>query len=266
MIIDFHTHIGTTVGKSKEDLLASMDEAKIDKSVIIAGNVVGIDNNRLIETLDKQTDRFLGIIAASPLEIGVKPDYIDRITLKNFEDLLKHPSVVGAKFYTGYDQYYANDERVEHFLYLLEKHNKVAVFHLGDTYCVHKGAKLKYAHPLPIDDIATDWPDLKIVMAHYAYPWHKDAAQIMYKNSNVYADVSGFVYGEFKEKDAKNFKKVLEEVEMIYDNNWDRVLFGTDWPLSNQTSYCKTLKELDLFECFNANTNKLINEITTKRK
>lgn len=261
MIIDIHTHIGNIVNKSIDDLLLSMDEAKIDKSVIIAGDVVGLTNENLIKILDKHSDRFFGIIAAEPLELDIKLDYIAQIQLNDYEKLLNHSSVIGAKFYTGYRHYYPNDPRAELLFPLLEEKNKVAVFHLGDTYCVHNGAKLKYAQPIHIDDVATDWPDLKIVMAHFSYPWHRDAAQIMYKNKNVYADVSGFVYGEFKEKDIKNFKKVLEEVESVYDNNWDRVLFGTDWPISNQKSYCNTLEDLGLLKTFADNTSILIENI-----
>lgn len=98
MIIDFHTHIGITVGKSKEDLLFSMDEAKIDKSVVIAGNVVGINNDELIKVIDQHPDRFLGIIAASPQDLSLNNTYIDRIYLKEYKDLLSHPSIVGIKF------------------------------------------------------------------------------------------------------------------------------------------------------------------------
>lgn len=250
-IIDFHTHVGEVVGKSPDDLLYSMDEAKIDKSVIFAGGSLKLSNEELIKIIEAHPDRFLGAIYFDPTKI-----YYSEYN-KNIVELLKYPSIVGAKFYCGYEYFYPNDIFLQNYFQILESRNKLAIFHLGDTYSVVKTAKLKYAQPIYIDDVAVDYPNLKIVMAHMAYPWHRDAAEIMYKNSNVYADVSGFVYGDFTEQDKDKFKTVWNELQLIYGST-DRLLFGTDSPISTQHSYVKTLKELNLFESLTTNTNQLI--------
>lgn len=272
MIIDFHTHIGKIINKSEDDLLYSMDRAKIDKSVIFAGDVCGLTNNELIDILDKHpnSDRFLGVIAVYPhnfcyMNNGVDLSVLSQMEMAVYYQLLKHPKIIGVKFYTGYHHYYANDDKVYKILKVVKGLNKIAIFHTGDTYNISKTAKLKYAQPLTIDEIAVDFPDLKIVIAHMGYPWHRDTAEVLYKNENVYTDVSGFVYGNFKNKDITNLQKVLKEIEMVYDNNWDRFLFGTDWPISNQNAYCSVLGEnLGLLKTFNTNTVKLIDTILNK--
>lgn len=278
MIIDFHTHVGKIVNSSVEELLRSMDKAKIDRSVIISGDdVVGLNRLELMDILNMYPHRFYGVIGVSPEKIKTEKK------INMLFELLKHNQVLGYKFYVGYEHYYPNDIKnftacyethdinyygnniynqhpngsQEILFDKLEKTNKFAMFHTGDTYCACKKAKLKFAHPLNIDDLATDRPNLKIIMAHLGYPWHRDAAEVMYKNKNVYADVSGFVYGDFTPKDKENFKLMMEEYLRINDN-CDRLLLGTDFPISNQLSYIDTLKELGLFEKLNKNNSIII--------
>ncbi len=63
------------------------------------------------------------------------------------------------------------------------------------------------------------------------------------KNKNVYADTSGFVYGRFKSKDFNNFIKAVEEF-INFSGGTDKLIFGTDWPISDQKSYIEVMKGL----------------------
>lgn len=56
---------------------------------------------------------------------------------------------------------------------------------------------MRQAHPLLVDDIAVDFPKVKFVLCHLGNPWFQDAAQVLYKNDNVYADISGLTLGDF---------------------------------------------------------------------
>ena len=76
---------------------------------------------------------------------------------------------------------------------LAERHRLPVVFHTGDTYSPR--AKLRFAHPLGIDDVAVDHPKACFVLAHLGNPWLTDAAEVVYKNVNVWADLSGFAVG-----------------------------------------------------------------------
>src|SRR5262249_55780110 len=68
------------------------------------------------------------------------------------------------------------------------------IFHTGDPYSPR--AKLRYAHPLLIDDVAVDHPRVRFVLAHAGNPWLLEAAEVVYKNVNVWADLSGLVVGD----------------------------------------------------------------------
>jgi predicted TIM-barrel fold metal-dependent hydrolase len=117
------------------------------------------------------------------------------------------------------------------------------MFHSGDTYA--PTGKVKYSHPIHIDDLAVDYPDLKIVICHIGNPWIKDCMEVVYKNRNVYADISGLVLGDFSEKFERYMKNEIEEM-ITYAGDPNYLLYGTDWPLCNMKSYLKFMDQLEL--------------------
>lgn len=233
MILDCHTHIGRNkhISATVEQLIESMDKSEIDKSLVFAGKINDCPNEFLLEEIKKYPNRLFGVAA-----------YHEKDTLGERDLLIKHlkaGSFKALKFYLGYDHWYPDHVRIRYMCSLLEKLNIPAIFHTGDCLASITNAKLKYAHPLGIDEIAVDFPDLKIIMAHVSFPWQRDCAEVCYKNKNVYADISGFVYGDFTDKDRIKFDKVLNEFIDISHHN--KLLFGTDWPISNQKSYVETM-------------------------
>lgn len=244
-IIDCHTHIGrnTNINASIPELLKSMDKAHIDKAIVFANKIGDAPNEYLCQQIAPHRDRLYGVAAYSP----------DSFRYVDLEHLIKDNGLVGIKFYTGYEHYYPYDlyenkgDRTVSSLY----HNPLqicsdlsipAIFHCGDCHCsAHNQAKLKYAHPLGIDEVAVDYDDVKFIIAHAGNPWWLDAAQVCYKNKNVYADISGFIYGEFAPKDVISFNKMINGFLEI--SSIDKLLFGTDFPISNQKSYMETIQD-----------------------
>lgn len=251
-IIDCHTHLGRNehINASVDQLLKSMDNAKIDRSLVIAGKLNNHPNEEMYRVLKPHRDRLYGIAAWHPND-----------SLNDFLELqlaITDGLVSGVKFYLGYDHWYPNDQRIYAVLDLLEKKKIPAIFHCGDCLCTVTKAKLKYAHPLGIDEVAVDHPDLKIVIAHMAYPWERDAAEVCYKNKNVYADVSGFVYGTFDEQNKIDFNLVLQEFIRV-SGGTHKLLFGSDFPISDQKSYVETIDELIGMKTISENVHKVFN-------
>jgi predicted TIM-barrel fold metal-dependent hydrolase len=230
MVIDCHTHLGRNqhINANAKQLLESMDKAGIEKALVFAGELSDCPNKWMLEQIAPHKDRLLGV-AAYHLS-SARPD-IELI------DLYGEGKIVAVKFYTGYDHYIPAD--VSGTLSRLEQVGCPAIFHMGDCLNSVKKAKLKYANPLLIDDVAVDFPNMNFIIAHMAFPWQREAAEVCYKNDNVYTDVSGFVYDTFKETDRIRFKKVVNEVLDIASS--DKLLFGTDWPIANQASYIDAL-------------------------
>ena len=239
MIIDCHTHLGRNENMQARaiDLLRSMDDAGIDRSLVFAGSINGCPNLDLLKEVAPHADRLYPVVAVELTIEAQDPERTAHVIGQRLHHLLEdHPSIVAAKFYLGYEHVFPDDPRVYAAMRTITVHGKTAIFHTGDCYCKIRNAKLKYAHPLGIDDVATDFPDTRIVIAHMGYPWHRDAAEVCYKNPNVYADISGFVYGHFDAASQGHFGRVTTEFVEVA-GGCERLLFGSDWPISDQSSY-----------------------------
>jgi uncharacterized protein len=256
MIIDCHTHLGRNdhITASVDELLQSMDRAKVDQALVFAGDLNDAPNNWTLEQVKPHRDRLKVVAAAHPLKWDTYA-WLE-MDANKLADLYQAADIVAVKFYTGYDHYYPGDKAMSYYLSHLEDVGCPAIFHSGDCLNSVKQAKLKYSHPLNIDEVAVDYPNMNFIIAHIGYPWHRDAAEVCYKNKNVFTDISGFVYGHFTGPDLLKFQKVMGEFLDIADS--DKLLFGTDWPISNQGSY------LDALEWVSAHsTNKKLSEVFT---
>jgi predicted TIM-barrel fold metal-dependent hydrolase len=117
------------------------------------------------------------------------------------------------------------------------------MIHTGDIFS-SKG-KLRFSHPLNIDEVAVDNPDLRIIICHLGNPWIQDCEEVIYKNKNVYADISGLVLGEFSDY-FEDFMvdKVTEFLNYVGEPRY--LLYGSDWPISSMQSYLNFSAKLKL--------------------
>jgi uncharacterized protein len=96
------------------------------------------------------------------------------------------------------------------------------------------GVRLKYGNPMPIDDVAVDFPSLPIIMAHPSFPWQDEAISICLHKANVYIDLSGW--------SPKYFSPTLVQ----YTNTLlkHKVLFGSDYPLITPDRWLKDFQSI----------------------
>jgi hypothetical protein len=162
----------------------------------------------------------------------------DKVNVRAIEAGLKDGRFQCIKIYLGYVHRFAYEKEYEPAYKLAEKYHVPVVFHTGDTYSV-KG-KLKYADPLTIDEVAVDHPKVTFVIAHCGNPWIESAAEVAYKNPNVYLDGSAFLIGDLsKESPAKIQEYVVKPISWIFGYMEDptKLMYGTDWPLADMKSY-----------------------------
>jgi predicted TIM-barrel fold metal-dependent hydrolase len=95
------------------------------------------------------------------------------------------------------------------------------------------GMRLKYGEPMLIDDVAVDFPDMKIILAHPSWPWVDQSLSMALHKDNVFIDLSGW--------SPKYFPKQLVQ----YANTLlkDRILFGSDYPLITPERWMKDFEE-----------------------
>lgn len=174
--------------------------------------------------------------------IGIAdPTRNDAEYLRRVESVLATNQVRAFKAYLGYLHYAPDHPGYRLYYELAERYQLPVIFHTGDTYSPN--AKLRYAQPLLVDDVAVDHPRVKFVLAHLGNPWLTDAAEVVYKNINVWADLSGLVVGDADSFTAAERQEMLEEARQAlrgafrYAERPNRFLYGSDWPLVSMAAY-----------------------------
>jgi predicted TIM-barrel fold metal-dependent hydrolase len=140
--------------------------------------------------------------------------------------------VRGFKFHPNIQAFWPND-RAWYPLY--------EVFHSGTTGIGAGmpgggGVKLKYSNPMLVDDVAADFPELDIILAHPSFPWQEEALAVAVHKPNVYIDLSGW--------SPKYFPEIL--VQYINTRLKDKMLFGSDYPLITPDRWLADFEKLEI--------------------
>jgi predicted TIM-barrel fold metal-dependent hydrolase len=183
--------------------------------------------------------RAIGI--ADPNRTGT--DHLQRVEVQ-----LRIGKIVALKGYLGYLYHGPDSAGYQPYFELAARYDVPFIFHTGDNWS--RKAKVKYAHPLLIDEVAVDHPNVKIVMAHFGNPWCMDAAEVIYKNDNVWADVCAILVGDadhFARITATGYlRRTVERVRhaIEFTERPDRFMYGTDWPLAPMNVYPDFVRQL----------------------
>lgn len=170
------------------------------------------------------------------------------LKLEEIESHLQRKRCVGVKLYPGYYELYPNDKSLYPIYKMTEEYGKVLSVHTGMV--AGNGGHLKCCRPIHLDDIATDFPGLKIVMCHFGNPFLQEAAAVLEKNPNMYADLSGLIEGAFETetfiKDQSGYLEILKSW-MHYVSDYGKFIYGTDWPAVNCFEYRELFELTRLF-------------------
>jgi uncharacterized protein len=188
--------------------------------------------------------------------VGVAdPTRIDGEHLKAVEAQLdRHrDKIVALKAYLGYLHFGPEHPNYVPYYKLAAKHHLPVIFHTGDNWST--AAHVKYAHPLRVDEVAVDHAEVRFVLAHFGNPWFTDAAEVAFKNTNVWADLSGLaVGGEMEFRDLLAAAKTPDSIKGLvfsdlkkaigYVGDFKRFLYGSDWPLAPMASYRRLIETI----------------------
>lgn len=139
--------------------------------------------------------------------------------------LVKEFGVKGFKFHPTFQGFYPNDRAAYAIYEAIAEEGAISLFHTGQTGVGSgmrggMGMRLKYSNPMYLDDVAVDFPDMPIILAHPSFPWQEEALAVAQHKPNVYIDMSGW--------SPKYFPPILIQ----YANTLlkHKMLFGSDWP------------------------------------
>ena len=162
-----------------------------------------------------------------------RPDAAERA-----ERLLRDHAVRGFKFHPNIQQFFPSDRTAYPLYEVIEAAGVPALFHTGHSGIGSGlpgggGIRLKYSNPMDVDDVAVDFPDLKIVLAHPSFPWQDEAISVALHKQQVYIDLSGWSPKYFPEQLVRYANTQLR----------DRVLFGSDFPMITPDRWLKDFEQ-----------------------
>jgi predicted TIM-barrel fold metal-dependent hydrolase len=155
--------------------------------------------------------------------------------------LINEYGVKGFKFHPSVQGFFPNDRMAYPLYEAIAEAKLPALFHSGQTGVGAGtrgggGIRLKYSHPMLLDDVAVDFPDMPIVIAHPSFPWQEEALSVATHKPQVYIDLSGW--------SPKYFPPILVQ----YANTLlkDKVLFGSDYPVLSPEKWMEEFEKLPI--------------------
>lgn len=260
MIIDVHTHTPThrdTVPPEEEvindkwrpdrtvratttwaDYLEAME--CVDKAIVFnialrSGDVSGIYsgevgmrsyNDRTAEFVAHAPDKLIGFLSVHPDEPGC---------LEELERCVGDLGFKGVKLGPNYQRFDPLGESARAVYRRAEELGLPVLFHQGTSPI--RTAPIRYAHPLVMDEIAIEFPELRIVMAHMGHPWQADTITVIRKHPHVYADISGMFYRPWS---FYNALQLATEWNVLH-----KLLLGSDYPITTPQETIDALRSVN---------------------
>jgi uncharacterized protein len=176
-----------------------------------------VSNDELLEAAARNADVLIPFVWVDPWRDNAGADEAERLIKAGARGFKFHPPTQG---------FYANDQRMYPLYEVIAAAKLPALFHTGQTAVgqgsgAGGGVRLKYGNPIYLDDVAVDFPDMPIIMAHPSFPWQEEALAIALHKAQVYIDLSGW--------SPKYFPPQLVQYANTLLKN--KVLFGSDHPM-----------------------------------
>lgn len=184
-------------------------------------------------------------IAAENADIMIPFASIDpakgRLGAREARRLVREFGVKGFKFHPTMQGFYPYDRSAYPLYEAIAEEGAITLFHTGQTGVGAgmrggMGMRLKYSNPIHLDDVAADFPDMPIILAHPSFPWQEEALSVATHKPNVYIDMSGW--------SPKYFPPIL----IRYANTMlkHKMLFGSDWPAITPDRWLKDFETIDI--------------------
>lgn len=214
-------------------LLEEMDEAGVARAVIL-GQDTHATRNPAFKNYTLKNDEIARIASRSKDRLvpfaGVDPN-ARRAALSELRRASNYLGMRGLKIHGSANSVYLNDRKLMFPLYdFCQEKGLPILFHTGTTLL--GDCEIKYSKTELLDEVCQTFPDLKVVMAHFGWPWPDVAVAIALRNPNVFIDVSGWKPKYFPQAIIPYLNGILQ----------DRFLFGTDYPMLRQKEWMEDYK------------------------
>jgi predicted TIM-barrel fold metal-dependent hydrolase len=177
-----------------------------------------VSNDDVLAFAERNSDVVIPFVSVDPTRGPAAVTEADR--------LIRTGKVRGFKLHPPTQGFFANDPAIYPFYEVVAAAKLPVVFHTGHSGMGTGmrgggGIRLKYGNPMHIDDVAVDFPDMPIIMAHPSFPWQDEALSVCLHKPQVYIDLSGW--------SPKYFPPNL--IQYANTQLKHKVLFGSDFPV-----------------------------------
>jgi len=254
-VIDFHTHSAPNFDMSPSfeammlDIMGSRE--KLDAHEAHFAN----PENFVKEIQDNGVDYAVVLAAYTPLNTGVTPNEAVEAYCKNHKELIPFcsfnpytepdmPAALkdmhargfkGIKLYPSYNHFYMNEARMYPLYEVAQELDMPVLVHVGTS--IFQNTRLKYCRPVDLDDVAVDFPDLKVLMAHGGrLAWFDEAMSVLRMHRNVFIELSGIP--------VKKLLSIFPDMPRFSH----QFVFGTDWPQVKPSRSIAGIRSLGMSE------------------
>ncbi len=249
MIVDLHTHLWQSPEQLGEPIVAQMRRrfagafamldaspqaheaamAPVDASVVLGFRAVAlgadVPNTFLAEYVRNRPDRVVGFGGIDPTETGCVKQ------LRELPDM----GLAGLTISPASQGFHPSDTRAMKVYAVAEELGLPVLLHQGTHHTVD--SHMAYAQPFLYDDIAREFPDLKLVIAHCGYPWIDQTLTLIGKHPNVYAEISDVIGRPL------HLYQMLQSAHQL--GVCEKLLFGSDFPYLTPTEAIETVYSIN---------------------
>lgn len=192
-----------------------------------------VSNEEVRQLVELAPDRFIGFAS-------VDPHRSDALEVLDYA--FRELDLQGLKLHPSKQKFYPNDDKLKGIYEKCLEFNKPIMFHAGMSW--EPDAPAKYSHPLHFEEVAIAYPDLRMCLAHFGWPWVHETVMLLLKYPNVFTDTS-----LLHMDNALDFFKQVFQVNMgplwIERNLNDKVMFGTNSPRFKAKRLLPALKAMN---------------------
>ena len=215
-----------------DDMVRSMDEAGVELAALLAFDCETthgwkVPNEMVADLVAQRPDRFVGFASVDPNK--------HQLAIEELEHAVRDLGMRGLKLHPPTQHFYPND-RAHYPLWAKAEELGIPVLvHTGHN---QSGGRMQYGDPTHLDEVALDFPNLRLILAHFGFPWVNQAISVTWIRRNCYLELSGWSPKYIPETVWKYAKGIFP----------DRVLFGTDAPVMTAQRWLRDFEEIELPE------------------
>ena len=227
-------------GNSEEVTFTRMDHEGIDRFVLLPMDLTTryggwvVSNDEIEQIVAAAPNRFIGFASVDPY----RPD-----ALEVLDHAFKNQKLAGLKLHPSKQAFYPDDPMMDAIYQKCLEYNKPIMFHAGMSW--EPDCLIKYSRPVNFEGVAVKYPELRICLAHFGWPWAVETAMLCLKYPNVYTDTS-----------AIPMDSPAVFMDQIFNRTWgptwfehnfaDKVMFGSNNPRHRSQRMMQGLEKIEM--------------------